>query len=70
VYVFHSGDVPSRVDRFTLASGQREFVMSLGTGDRAGLIRVISVSMADDPRVYGYTCGYLLSSLVVVDGAR
>jgi len=31
---------------------------------------VIKVSMADDPRVYAYSCYHLLSTLFVVEGAR
>jgi len=70
VYVFDPREVPSRVQRFTLATGQRDLVMLLGKENRTGLTRVIAVSMADDPRVYAYSCSRHVSSLFVVDGAR
>jgi len=70
VYVFDPREIPSRVERFTLATGRRDFAMLLGTENRTGLTRVTWVSMADDPRVYAYSCYRQLSSLFVVDGAR
>jgi Tol biopolymer transport system component len=70
VYVFDPREVPSRVERFTLATGRRDLVLLLGTGNQTGLTRVIKVSMADDPRVYAYSCYHLLSTLFVVEGAR
>jgi hypothetical protein len=69
-YVFDPREVPSRVQRFTLATGRRDLVMLLGTENRTGLTRVLVVSMADDPRVYAYSCCRQLSSLFAVDGAR
>jgi serine/threonine protein kinase/Tol biopolymer transport system component len=70
VYVFNPRQVPCRVERFTLATGQRDLVMLLGTENRTGLTRVVSVSMADDPNVYAYSCYRMLSQLFAVDGAR
>jgi serine/threonine protein kinase/Tol biopolymer transport system component len=70
VYVFDPREVPSRVERFTLATGQRDLMMVVGAENRIGLTRVTWVSMADDPRVYAYSCYRELSSLFVVDGAR
>lgn len=70
VYVFDPREVPSRVERFTLATGQRDLMMMLGAENRTGLTRVAWISMADDPRVYAYSCYRQLSSLFVVDRAR
>jgi len=70
VYVFDPREVPSRVERFTLATGQRDLVMTVGTENRTGLTRVSSVTMADDPRVYAYSFYRQLSSVFVLDGAR
>jgi Tol biopolymer transport system component len=70
VYVFDPREVPSRVERFTLATARRDFMMMLGAENRTGLTRVAWVSMADDPRVYAYSCYRQLSSLFVVEGAR
>jgi serine/threonine protein kinase/Tol biopolymer transport system component len=70
VYVFDPREVPSRVERFTLATGRRDLMMVVGAENRTGLTRVTWVSMADDPRVYAYSCYRELSSLFVVDGAR
>jgi Tol biopolymer transport system component len=70
LYVCNSHEVPSRVERFTLASGRRDSVMELGTENRTGLVLIRSVSMADDPRVYAYSPRRILSGLFVVEGAR
>jgi Tol biopolymer transport system component/tRNA A-37 threonylcarbamoyl transferase component Bud32 len=70
VYVFNPREIPSRVERFTLATGRRDLMMMLGAENRIGLTRVAWVTMADDPRVYAYSCSRELSSLFVVDGAR
>jgi Tol biopolymer transport system component len=70
VFVFTPREVPSRVERFTLATGRRDLMMVVGAESQTGLTRVVDVSMADDPRVYAYSCYRILSSLFVVDGAR
>jgi Tol biopolymer transport system component len=70
VYVFDPRELPSRVQQFTLATGRRDLVMLLGTENRAGLTRVVRVSMADDPNVYAYSCYRMLSQLFAVDGAQ
>ena len=70
VYAFDPRQVPCRVDQLTLATGQRDSMMLLGTGGRTGLVRVVTVSMADDPHVYAYSPYHMLSTLFVVDGAR
>jgi dipeptidyl aminopeptidase/acylaminoacyl peptidase len=70
IYVFDRQQVPSRVERVTLASGRRDPVMLLGTENRTGLIGIAGVSIADDPRVYGYSHYRMLSALYVVEGAR
>ena len=44
--------------------------MLLGTGESSRADPCGPVSMADDPRVYAYSCYRMLSSLFVVDGAR
>ena len=70
VFVFDPRQIPCRVDRLSLATGRRDSVMLLGTGNRTGLVRVIKVSMADDPHIYAYSHSHMLSTLFVVDGAR
>jgi serine/threonine protein kinase/Tol biopolymer transport system component len=70
VYVFDPREVPCRVQRFDLATGRRDLLMQLGTENQTGLTRVVAVSIADDPRVYAYSCYRQLSSLFVVSGAR
>jgi Tol biopolymer transport system component len=70
LYVFDPREVPSRVERLSLASGRRDSVMELGTENRTGLVLIRWVSMADDPRVYAYSPRRILSGLFVVEGAR
>ena len=70
VYVYDPRQVPCRVERFGLGTGQRALFAVLGTGSRVGLVRVIKVSMAADPYVYAYSHYHMLSTLFIVDGAR
>jgi Tol biopolymer transport system component len=70
VYVSDSRDVPLRIERFTLAGGQRNLEMLLGTENRTGLITLFGPSLADDPRVHAYDYFRMLSTLYVADGAR
>ena len=70
VYAYNPRQIPCRVDRVTLATGQRDSVMLLGAENRTGLCRVVKVTMTDDPHVYAYSEYRTLSTLFVVDGAR
>jgi Tol biopolymer transport system component len=70
VYVFDPGQVPSPIDRFTIATGRRNPVMTLGTENRTGLTRVVWVSISDNERAYAYSFYRMLSTLFVVDGAQ
>jgi eukaryotic-like serine/threonine-protein kinase len=70
VYAYDPREIPSRVERFSLATGRRDLVMTLGTENRTGLTRVVWVSISDNERVYAYSCYRMLSTLFVVNGAR
>ena len=70
VYAYDPRQIPCRVDRVTLATGQRDSVMLLGAENRTGLCRVVKVTMTDDPHIYAYSEYRTLSTLFVVDGAR
>jgi eukaryotic-like serine/threonine-protein kinase len=70
VYVFDPRQIPVRVERFTLATGRRDLVMTLGIENRTGLTRVVWVSISDNEHAYAYSCYRMLSTLFVVDGAK
>jgi Tol biopolymer transport system component len=70
IYAFDPREIPSRVERFSLATGHRDLVMTLGTGNRTGLTRVVWVSISDNEHAYAYSCYRMLSTLFVVNGAR
>jgi len=67
VYFHRPVEVPCRVMRLDLASGQTTLVRTLGPRDRSGLLSIYEVSLADDDRCYVYTPWHLASSLFVVE---
>jgi len=70
LYCFPRGNVPSNVDRIDLASGRRETVAVVGDRDQAGLVSVLSVTMADDLKTLVYGTWYFTSTLFTVDFSR
>jgi hypothetical protein len=70
VYCFPRGEVPSKVDRIDLASGRRETVHVVGDRDQAGLVSVLSVTMADDLKTLVYGAWYYSSTLYTVGFSR
>jgi hypothetical protein len=70
LYCFPRGEVPSKVDRIDLASGRRETVHVVGDRDPAGLVSVLSVSMAGDLRTLVYGSSYYTSTLYTVDFSK
>lgn len=67
VFCFPRGDVPANVDRIDLASGRRETVAVVGDRDAAGLVSVLSVTMADDLKTLAHGAWYHTSTLYTVD---
>jgi eukaryotic-like serine/threonine-protein kinase len=58
------------MDRFDLATGRREPLVTLGTQPAGGRWRLTFFAMADDPDVYAYVAAAYLSEIFTVDGVR
>jgi serine/threonine protein kinase len=70
VYLWKRGDVPARVTRLDVATGQRELWKELLPADPAGVERISNVLVAADGKGYAYCYARLLSDLFVVEGLR
>jgi dipeptidyl aminopeptidase/acylaminoacyl peptidase/tRNA A-37 threonylcarbamoyl transferase component Bud32 len=67
----HSGTtVPSRIDRVTIATGQRTLLAEAGPVDRTGLFMFTPSSVSKDGAQYAYSYMKRLSTLFVVTPAR
>ncbi len=70
LWITGSNDIPLRVDRLDLATGQRTAVLSILPAARSGLIQIQSLTIADDPRVYAYLGAEYVSHIFDVRGMR
>ena len=66
VFVYRHQEVPARVEGVDLSSGRRTLLREFAPADRAGLIAIHTISLADDPRAYAYTFWRYVSTLYVV----
>jgi Tol biopolymer transport system component len=70
LYVYQRYDVPTKVHRINIDSGQRELWKELAPADRAGVLRVSRVAMTPDARFYAYSYTRELHTLYVAEGLR
>jgi Tol biopolymer transport system component len=70
IFVLDSFASPVRVDRVEVATGRRSEALTVDSGDRAGRVSILDVSLADDLRSFVYTAWYYRSELYLVRGAR
>ncbi len=70
LWVHRRSSMPVQIDRFDLETGRREPLTEFAPPDRAGLLSVMRVSLADDPKSYAYTSWHFLSQLFLVEGVR
>ena len=70
LFCFRRGEVPCDVDRIELPSGRRSTVTVVGDRDQAGLVSVLSVTLADDLRTLAYAKWYYTSTLFTATGSR
>ena len=68
VLVYRRAEIPYRLERVDLATGQRTLFKELATADRAGLLSMREVFVTDDLRSHAYTTYYQVSSLFVSEG--
>lgn len=65
--VYRRGEIPYRVERVDLASGNRTLFREFAPADRTGLLSLREILVTDDLRSYAYTAYYQVSSLFVSD---
>ena len=64
------GLLPARVEQFDLATGRRTLIRVIEPINPAGAVRVVWITVANDPDVYAYTVRQQLSQLFLIQGAR
>jgi eukaryotic-like serine/threonine-protein kinase len=71
VFLIHYRDLPVRVDRIDLATGQRTLWKELAPADRAGVTRILDLTIGADDRSYAYSLAREIASAVyVVEGLK
>ena len=68
--VFRPREMPVRVDRLDVSTGQRTLFRELAPADRAGAIRFEGVSFSADEKSYAYTVSRFVGALYAVEGVR
>jgi eukaryotic-like serine/threonine-protein kinase len=70
VWVCNPNQIPTRVDRVDAVTGRRAALETIAPQDRSGLLSVVWLSLARDPRVYAYQTRDYVSTLFTVQGVR
>jgi len=70
LYTFVIGDVPARIYRIDLQSGQRQVWREFHPTDTTGLLFMAPTAIPPDGTGYAYTFGRMQSQLFVVTGLR
>ncbi|HMA18318.1 MAG TPA: hypothetical protein VKS03_07755, partial [Thermoanaerobaculia bacterium] len=70
LYIWKRGDVPARISRIDIESGQREVWKDLLPADPAGVERISNVLVTADGKGYAYCYARLLSDLFIVEGLQ
>jgi hypothetical protein len=68
LYVYQGKQVPVRVERLNVLSGERQFVRELSPPDLTGLRNVAHIHFSADGKAYVYSYTRLLSELYLVKG--
>ena len=63
-------EVPARLERVDLATGRRALVRRIAPPDLAGVLEILSITVADDESAYAYSFFQRRSDLFLVQGAR
>ena len=70
LFIQRTGEVPSKVQKLDLSTGQREPWRELTLQDLAGIARIWPVRVAADGRSWAYGYVRVLSNLYVVEGLK
>jgi eukaryotic-like serine/threonine-protein kinase len=68
LYLYEQNDVPTKVHRVDLETGQRELWKELAPPDRTAVIRISRVVMTPDARTYAYSFARFPATLFVAEG--
>ncbi len=68
VLVYRRAEIPCRLERVDVATGQRSLFKELAPADRAGLLSMRGIFVTDDLRSYAYTTYNQVSSLFMSEG--
>lgn len=67
---YRRAEIPGRLERVDLTTGQRKLFKELAPADRAGLLSMREIFVTDDLRSYAYTAYYQVSSLFVSEAKQ
>jgi eukaryotic-like serine/threonine-protein kinase len=70
IFVYNPGELPAKVDRLDLATGQKQLWKSLMPADAAGITDMGPILITPDGKSYVYEYGRTLSDLYLVDGIK
>ena len=70
VLVSRGTEIPRRIERVDLQTGERALFKEIAPADRAGLLVISVIFVTDDERSYTYTAVRTLSTLFVVEGGK
>ncbi len=70
IFVYNPGDLPSKVYRLNVATGQRQLWKVLMPADGAGITDLGPILITPDGKSYVYEYGRTLSDLYLVDGIK
>jgi Tol biopolymer transport system component/predicted Ser/Thr protein kinase len=70
VLAYRRAEIPYRLERVDLATGNRRPFKELAPADRTGLLSMRGIFVTDDLRSYAYTAYYQVSSLFVSEGKQ
>jgi eukaryotic-like serine/threonine-protein kinase len=68
--VFRTSEIPARVERVDLSTGRRTPVRELAPADRAGVLNISHIAVAENGSAYAYSYYRNLSGLTVIEGAK
>ena len=70
VLAYRRAEIPYRLERVDLVTGERTLFKELAPADRTGLLSIREVFVTDDLQSYAYTAYYQVSSLFVSENSQ
>jgi hypothetical protein len=70
LYIYQPGELPARVDRLELATGQRVLWRQLMPSDPAGVENIGPILLTPDAKAYVFGYHRMLADLYLVEGLK